>query len=58
MTQQTQTLHMQISSITQIRHIQDNTLALTEIRPEWAHRNRPFAENKMRFFFLGGGGIF
>ena len=58
MTQQTQTLHMQISSIAQIRHIQDNTFALIEIRTVWAHRNRPFAEKKMSFFFLGGGGIF
>jgi hypothetical protein len=57
MTQQTQTLQMQVPSITQIRHIQDNTFALIEIRPVWANRNGPFAEKKMRFF-LGGGVYF
>jgi hypothetical protein len=58
MTQQTQTLQMQLSSITQIRQIQDNTFALFEIRPVWAHRNRPFAEEKIHCFFFLEGGIF
>jgi len=57
MTQKTQMLQMQFSSITQIRHIQYNTFALTEIKPVWAHRNHPFA-GKKKSSFGGGVGVY